>query len=200
MGLLGIGLVAVAAVWLTTAGMRAWTSEGLRRLRVTEAPPLLTPLALISPAGEPIVPWGGDAPANQVLLVTFIYTRCPTLCSTAGVEFSRLQRELDADPEGGAIRLLSVSFDSLHDDVAALRTYAANHRAAHDRWLVTAPATSSALARLLREAGVVVISDGRGGYAHNAAIHVVLADGRLVGIFDLTDGEEALASARQWGR
>ena len=66
------------------------------------------------------------------------------------------------------------------------------------RWQVAIPTTGTALAALLREAGVVVISDGRGGYTHNAAIHLVRADGRLIGIYDLDQAHQALADAGAW--
>ena len=59
------------------------------------------------------------------------------------------------------------------------------------------PSNAAALAKLERQAGIVVISDGLGGYTHNAAIHVVLADGRLMRIFSFENPEDALAWARR---
>ena len=194
--LLGLGCAALAAVWLTTGGGRFWTSEALRRARIEAAPATLSSLDLRSSTGRVLRPWGGGQAPARAFLVTFIYTSCPTLCSTAGDGFARLQREIEA--EGGAIRLLSLSFDPRRDDSLALRTYAEHHGADSSRWLVTAPTSEAALQTLLGEAGVVVIDDGRGGYAHNSAIHVVLGDGRLVGVFDLAQGEEALECARRW--
>jgi protein SCO1/2 len=129
-------------------------------------------------------------------LVTFMYSRCPTVCTTLGIEFERLQRELGSDPRDDRIRLLSISFDPTHDDVRALRAYATNYHDDPARWLVTTPANASELSRLEQEAGIVVIDDGLGGYSHNAAIHVVLGDGRLVRIFDFNEPEAALAWAR----
>lgn len=43
---------------------------------------------------------------------------------------------------------------------------------------------------------MVVIDDGLGGYEHNAALLVVDESGRLVRIFDDTEGATALAFAR----
>jgi protein SCO1/2 len=85
--------------------------------------------------------------------------------------------------------LLSISFDPDHDDVRALQGYATQHHADPDCWVIAVPASASDLKRLERETGVVVIDDGLGGYAHNAAIHVVLGDGRLVRIFDFNGPE-----------
>lgn len=192
--MIGAGL---AAVWFTTLGFQGWTSETLRRERVRRSPPLLSRLSLNSNTGTIVVPWGGVHPAHQVYLVAFIYTHCPTLCSTAGAQLTQLQHQLSGDL-ADRVQLLSISFDSLNDDAAALRHYAADHHAEPSHWLVTAPTTGAALARLLREAGVVVISDGRGGLTHNAAIHLVRSDGRLLGIYDLDQGDQALADARAW--
>ena len=58
------------------------------------------------------------------------------------------------------------------------------------------PDSRAELARVERQTGVVVIDDGFGGFSHNAAIHVVRADGRLVRIFDFNQPEVALAWAR----
>jgi protein SCO1/2 len=61
---------------------------------------------------------------------------------------------------------------------------------------VAVPDSRAELARVERQSGVVVIDDGFGGFAHNAAIHIVRADGRLVRIFDFNEPEAALAWAR----
>jgi protein SCO1/2 len=191
-----ISVIAAAAVRSTTFGLRAWTTEEVRRLRVQANPPALGSLQLISSAGTSFVPWDQTGAGRRVWLVTFMYTRCPTLCTTLGVEFERLQRALGSDPHDERIRLLSISFDTDHDDVRALQSYATHHHADPDRWVIAVPASASDLKRLEQQTGIVVIDDGLGGYAHNAAIHVVLADRRLVRIFDFNRPEAALAWAR----
>jgi protein SCO1/2 len=198
----GIGFVAIiglaaAVIWSTTFGLRAWTTEEIRRLRVQAEPPVLSVLQLTSSNGASFRPWGGPQGSRRIWLVTFIYTRCPTLCTTLGIEFERLQRALGQDPRDDHVRLLSISFDPAHDDTRALQVYAAEHHADQARWIVAVPSSASALAKLEREAGIVVIQDGLGGYTHNAAIHVVLDDGRLVRIFAFSDPEAALTWARR---
>jgi cytochrome oxidase Cu insertion factor (SCO1/SenC/PrrC family) len=108
--------------------------------------------------------------------------------------------EHGADSRDDRIRLLSISFDPLRDDARALRGYATQHHSDPTRWIVAAPKIASDLHRLERETGTVVIDDGLGGYTHNAAIHVVVADGRLVRIFDFNQPEAALACARNLWR
>jgi protein SCO1 len=64
---------------------------------------------------------------GDVLLVTFIYTRCPfpDFCPLVSRNFSQIYASLKKDPSlGPKIRLLSVSFDSSYDTPAVLRKYA----------------------------------------------------------------------------
>ncbi len=69
---------------------------------------------------------------GDVLLVTFIYTRCPfpDYCPLVSRNFSKIYASLRKDPSlGPRIRLLSVSFDPDHDTPAVLRQYADTFRA-----------------------------------------------------------------------
>jgi protein SCO1 len=69
---------------------------------------------------------------GDVLLLTFIYTRCPfpDYCPLVSRNFSKIYASLRKDPSlGPRIRLLSVSFDPDHDTPAVLRQYADTFRA-----------------------------------------------------------------------
>jgi protein SCO1/2 len=69
---------------------------------------------------------------GDVLLVTFIYTRCPfpDYCPLVSRNFSKIYASLRKDPSlGPKIRLLSASFDPEHDTPAVLRQYAETFRA-----------------------------------------------------------------------
>jgi protein SCO1/2 len=162
---------------------------------VAEAPVPVSPLRVIDSRGVSLELWNGDS-TTRVWLVTFVYTRCPTLCLALGSEFQQLQASMRGT-EG--VRLASLSFDRAHDSPAALAMYAEHHHADPARWLVAVPDGDIALSRLLHETGVVAIDDGAGGYAHNAAIHVVTASGKLVALFDLERYADALAYARELG-
>jgi protein SCO1 len=181
---------ALAAATHLTLGWRALTTEDLRRLRVAAAPVPVSSLAVVDSAGASRQLWNGD-PQVRAWLVTFIYTDCPKVCLAAGSEFQQLQASISDD-----VRLASLSFDRARDSSQALAAYAKRFRADPERWLVAVPDSDTALASLLRETGVVVIDDGMGGYAHNAAIHVITSSGRLVALFDLEQYREALAYAR----
>jgi protein SCO1 len=79
---------------------------------------------------------------GDVLLVTFIYTRCPfpDFCPLVSKNFSKIYASLSKDPSRGPkIRLLSISFDPAYDTPAVLRKYADTFRATtggdpFDRW------------------------------------------------------------------
>jgi protein SCO1/2 len=54
-------------------------------------------------------------------------------------------------------------------------------------WDIGRPQDEDALLEWLKSFGVVAIPEPLAGIAHNAAIHVVAPDGRLVAIYDLED-------------
>jgi protein SCO1/2 len=63
---------------------------------------------------------------GKILLVTFIYTRCPLAdyCPRMSRNFAQLDKMLAADPAlYGKTHLLSVSFDPKYDTPAVLRSY-----------------------------------------------------------------------------
>lgn len=183
-----------SGAWVTR-DFQVWTAEGARRLAVMERP-VDTPLATL--AGPGVV--GGDLPAwlngpGRATIVNFVYTRCPTVCTTLGSDFQQLQQALAKTPDSG-IRLLSISFDPLHDDEASLQRYAAQWRADPAFWTIATVPDAAQLQRLLRAFQVVVIDDERGGFEHNAALLVIDGRGRLVRIFDDTDTDLALNYAQ----
>jgi protein SCO1/2 len=69
---------------------------------------------------------GVDQFHGKVLLITFIYTRCPLpeYCIRMSRNFADIQKQLSADPElYSKTHLLSVSFDPAHDTPKVLRSY-----------------------------------------------------------------------------
>lgn len=69
--------------------------------------------------------------AGQVLLVTFIYTRCPfpDYCPLVSQNFADIYAQIRKNQELNAkVRLLSISFDSEHDTPAILREYSERFR------------------------------------------------------------------------
>ena len=117
----------------------------------------------------------------------FIYTRCVTFCTALGADFARLERQLSDPLAQGKVSLLSISFDPAHDTPTELAAYLERSRASGPDWQAARPTTADGLRRLKTAFGITVIPDQVGGYTHNAAIHLVDPEGRLVDIFDMGD-------------
>jgi len=177
-----------------TDGLQAFTTESARRLAVARHPVAVPDVALETQAGQEasFASWRG-----RWVLVTFMYTRCPTVCIAMGDEFDQLQRRLGPEVAAGQVQLVSISFDPAHDTPAALAAYLARAHAHGGSWIAARPLTAEGLAALEDRFGVTVIPDGMGGFTHNAAIHVVDPQGRLVEIVGLGESERAARTVLQ---
>ena len=84
---------------------------------------------------------------GKVLLVTFIYTRCPLpdYCIRMSRNFADIQHQLAADPQlYNKTHLLSVSFDPAHDTPKVLRSYGAAYagEGSFSHWDFAAPSST----------------------------------------------------------
>lgn len=178
---IALGLAGGAALYAATDRFQAFTTEAARRIAVRQHPIALPEVVLETQSGARIDVAGLR---GKWLLIDFIYTRCPTYCAALGSEFAQMQDQLAGPLAQGDVQLVSISFDPAHDTPQALASYL--HRA-HSRgpgWLAARPVDHDGLDRLKRSFGITVIPDGLGGYTHNAAIHVVDRQGRLIEIVD----------------
>jgi protein SCO1/2 len=189
-------LVLGAAASHFTLGAQAWTTEDLRRYRIEQGLLRLPPTLLLDAQGRQQTLFTAASQKKTIWLVDFVYMRCPTVCLLLGSEFQRLQTALLTEHES-RIRLLSVSFDQARDSVSDLDRYADMHRADAKVWSIAVPTTATSTQTLLQAAQIVVIPDGRGGFAHNAAIHVVDDRGHMLAAFDYDRYEDALAFAHE---
>ena len=182
----------LAALAFETDGFRVVTSAGARQLSVQRAPQLLPDARLVDQDGAQ---FGLGAYRGRTVLVDFIYTRCPTICSARGADFADVLRSIKANGSSAPVDLLSISFDLRHDDREALRLYGERFGAKAPHWRIAAPADAQQLAELLHSFGVVVIPDGMGGFVHNDAVYVIDARGRLAGILDADAPAQLVAAA-----
>ncbi len=181
----------ISAFTFGTNGGRAWTAESARRLAAMESPQHL-------PRAEITTQSGQVADLNDytqgLVLMDFIYTRCPTVCLAMGAELRQWQSDLR---KGGAyeeVRLLSLSFDR-RDSALDLQQYLKRFAADPTMWAAARFTDQQVLAQLMDQLGVIAIPDPVVGFVHNAAIYLV-DEGRVVGIFDYDD-RSALRSALQ---
>lgn len=178
---LGAGLI---ASYVMTDGFTAFTLESARRQQAMRSPRLVGELPLELAEGERrmLSDWQG-----RYVLVDFIFTRCTTLCTAMGSGYARLQHALGAEIESDQVRLLSVSIDPDRDQLSDLAAYRLRYTKDVRGWDIGRPRDETALAIWLKSFGVVAIPEPLEGIAHNAAIHVVAPDGRLVAIYELED-------------
>lgn len=72
---------------------------------------------------------------GKVVLVDFIFTRCPDVCPLLSSKAAWLQRNLPARPLGGVpLHLVSISVDPAWDRPEVLAEYAARYDADPTRW------------------------------------------------------------------
>jgi len=168
----------------TTDGFTAFTLESARRQQAVRSPRRLDDLTLQLAEGgrSGLSDWQG-----RFVLVDFIFTRCTTLCTAMGSGYARLQSALAAEIKSDRVRLLTVTIDPRRDQIADLVAYRRRYTKDVRGWDIGRPQDEDALSEWLKSFGVVVIPEPLAGIAHNAAIHVVAPDGRLVAIYDLED-------------
>lgn len=132
---------------------------------------------------------------GKVAVVDFIYTRCPTICKGLGSTSSQLAKRFRA--QGLDATVLSLSFDPDNDTAERLQAFKRGAESTPSAWQLARPLGSDARRLLLATFGVVSIPDGFGGFDHNAALHIVDRQCRLVRILDTDDiaGAEAVVRA-----
>jgi len=187
-------LMGGAVLWHGTDGFKAFTTEGARRLAVLEQPRTMPDVRLIDMRGQELQLADEN---GRAVVVEFIYTTCPTLCTALGESFAKLQDAIKAAGLANRVRLVSISFDPARDGLEALEDYAEAHGADGRLWVTARPENELALHALLAAFGVIVIPDGAGGFVHNAALHVVDRQGRLKAIFDVGNEAQVLAAVRR---
>lgn len=175
-------------LWFTTDGLQALTTEGARRLEVEKQKPVMPNITLETMSGAHTRLLNSS---GHVTVVEFIYTTCPFICQVDGGYLSRLQNEIKERAIREKVRIISVSFDPVRDNLNELSYYAKRHNADGHIWTIARPRVED-LKSLLKAFGVVVIPDEEGGYVHNSAMHIIDQQGRLSFILDSNDVQGAL--------
>jgi protein SCO1 len=122
---------------------------------------------------------------GKVLLVTFIYTRCPfpDFCPRVSTNFAEIYKQLGTNPALAGTRLLSISFDPEHDTPKVLRDYAFSVAHTHEpalfkRWEFAAPRAAD-LPKLADFFALTVKPEG-GLITHTLSTTVIGPDGKIV--------------------
>lgn len=119
-----VAIVAVAAIPAVIVPM----------IFVRAAPPELTDLGTLPPfqlVDDHGRPFTEDALRGHATIVSFVFTRCDTICPTTTMKMTTLQEQTALDD---GIKLLSISVDPAYDTPARLAAYAKHYRADDARW------------------------------------------------------------------
>jgi len=171
------GLFALAA---GTHGYSVWTEEGQRRWQALHHP---TPLPQMEWRNQNYAARSLAGLNKSIVVLDFVYTRCPTVCQLMGYQFGRLQALLKEKQLQDSVQLVSMSFDADHDTPAMMAEYLARYRADTAHWEGGIIEDKTRLLDLLDHLGVVVLPDDQGGFVHNAAFYLVY-EGSLISIYD----------------
>lgn len=197
-----------------TAGVRnplAWGGFALLMLAVPGValvldragpppPPVLgalPPFSLVDQQGAAVT---HDDLAGQVVVMDFIFTRCPDICPTLSRQMKAVGDTLGAEPFGGPpLHLVSVTVDPDFDSPAVLADYAQGYDASPDRWsFLTGPTSDidvlmTGLAQVVERDGTT--SEGAPNIAHSQRILLIDPAGQVRGFHHID--EEGLAALVQ---
>ncbi len=190
-----VTLLGLGVLWHSTDGFASFTAEAARRAEIIRTPRRLPAAVLEDQDGRP---FSLQDYRGKLLAVEFIYTRCMTVCRTLGVAFRQIGEHVPPAMLGTRFALLSISFDTAHDDPARLKAYGDAYGADGRTWRIARVRRAADLKPLLDAFGIVVIPDGLGGFEHNAAIHLVDRDGRLAWISDIEQPVVFADRVAQW--
>ena len=182
----------ILAIYAQTDGLHAFTSETLRRAEVARAPRAVPDVSLIDEQGERLTLKRLLNADNRIWLVDFVYTRCQSICSALGSSYQQLQKRIADQGLQDRVGLLSISFDTTRDDADALRRYVSRMGLDPRVWKVVTLADARDTHLLLDDFGIIVIPLGGGEFLHNAAIHAVDSNARLMRIVGMEAPHEAL--------
>jgi len=122
---------------------------------------------------------------GSLLVVGFVFTRCPSVCPALSARMQRLQYTLARLPQKD-VTLLSITIDPEHDTPAVLSEYAAEYDADPSRWqfLTSEPDSIRAVLDGFHvSAERIDDPDKPNNILHSEAMLLVDADGTLIGVY-----------------
>jgi protein SCO1/2 len=122
---------------------------------------------------------------GEVLLVTFIYTRCPfpDFCPRMSGNFDEIYKQIGSNPSLAGTHLLSISFDPEHDTPKILRDYGFSVAHTHDaalfkNWEFAVPRAADL--PKIEDFFALTVKPENGLITHNLSTAVIGPDGKIV--------------------
>ena len=160
----GVTLSALAVLLLASAASRAQevhrhAAPAAQPAADAAAPPRIPDINCLDQDGKKLR-FHTDLVKGKVVVINFIYTTCPYMCTRIGESTARLQTAL-GDRVGRDVHLISVSTDPVTDTPEKLKAWAARLKAKEGWTLVTGE--KAEIDRLLR----VLTGDPSGNKTHS---------------------------------
>jgi protein SCO1/2 len=113
---------------------------------------------------------------GKIVLLTFIYTRCPDrdICPAISAKFAYLQRHLDPR----SFQLVTLTLDPLHDTPAALAAYGKEFAADPHRWSLLTGEPSQ-IKNMIDSFGLDALETNPGRIIHGDTLAIVGRDGKI---------------------
>ncbi|HEY9279728.1 MAG TPA: SCO family protein [Eoetvoesiella sp.] len=194
LALVMVCLIGVMAIYWQTDGFTVVTTEAARRAAIERQPRPLPDVALWLQSDRNDKLLHNLKSDGRVVVVNFMYTGCMSVCLALGAEFQRLQKAIQEQALSHQVRLLSISFDPA-DTPATLARYARQMRSDPAIWQFASVPDPQQRRKLLDAFGIIVVPAPLGQFEHNAAYHIVMADGRLAHIIDYDNPQDILQVA-----
>ena len=131
---------------------------------------------------------------GKVLLMTFIYTRCPLAdyCPRMSRNFAQIDHQLATDPKlYNDTHLLSVSFDPTYDTPKVLKSYGGAYTGKYSKetfghWEFAAPSEKE-LPKMEQFFDVGVTPGEKGTLQHSLATVIIGKDGKVIAFYPTND-------------
>lgn len=179
----------ISLFYFGTDGFTAFTEETARTNKLIEEKPMF-PDVTLEDSNEKVYPIS-DLQGKYVF-VTFIYTACTDVCLTIETNMAEVYEQIPEKYLGEEIVFLTISFDPERDDPDMLKRYGNHFGSDGHQWRMARINDEDELNHLLDRFGVIVIPDGEGHFAHNAAFYLVNRDGSLIDVMDFENIEAAV--------
>lgn len=117
---------------------------------------------------------------KKVVVLNFIYTRCPDLCPLHAELIAKIQSMIDLTPMKQQVQFVSITTDPSNDKASALRDYGKKHGLDSANWmfLTTTPGDPEDATRRLAKAFGHEFTKTEDGYQmHGIVTHVIDRDG-----------------------
>lgn len=127
---------------------------------------------------------------GQVVVLSFLYTRCPDSCPLTAERFREAQAALGAD--AARVEFVAVSVDPVGDTAESVRAFSQDHRLSA-RWHYLS-GTRAHLTGVWALYGIGVIDNGTAVVPHNDALYLIDGQGRERVLMHSSAPSETLAS------